>query len=143
MRNVIISGVVVMAIAIGTLACACGGGDADIDSQLLGYWIESNSEGGLLLDEDNYGWGYEIARNGDLTTARLDWDNEVLTTEATGPFGKIKYAQDGEWEMETEGESMEGTYLLSIITSPTNVEHLFLTLSLGGTTYMVKVAELD
>jgi len=143
MKNARRLSVFVMAIAIGTLACACGGGDADIDSRLFGYWIESDSEGGVLLDDDGYGWGNEIARNGDLTTARLDWNNEVLTTEATGPFGKLNYANDGEWEMEIEGEIVEGTYSLSTITSSTNVEHLFLTLSLDGTTYAVKVAELD
>lgn len=143
MKTARILSVFVMALAIGTLASACGGGDADIDSRLLGYWIESDSDGALLLDEDNYGWGVEIARDGDLTEARLDWDRAVVETEATGPFGKVTYAQDGEWNMESEGESMEGTYSLSTITSSSDDEHLMLTLSLDGTTYMVKVAELE
>jgi hypothetical protein len=130
--------------AAGTLFfSACGGTDVNIDDGIPGYWIESNSDGALTIDNDGYGWGYEIARNGDLTVARLDWANEVLNTEATGPFGKLLTASGGVWEVEVGGESSEGTYSLSTTTGESG-EHPFLTINMGGgTEYYVMVAALQ
>jgi len=121
---------------------ACGGSDVNIDDGLPGYWIESDSDGALIIDGDGYGWGVEIARNGNLTTARLDWNAETLTTEKTGPFGKLLEASGGKWKTKIDGEVSEGTYTLST-TSGEAGEHPFLTVDMGGVQYMVMVAELE
>jgi len=134
----------VITLTAGMLVSACGGTAVNIDSQLLGYWIKSDSAGGLTIDGDGYGWGYEIASNGNLTVARLDWNAESLTTEATGPFARLTTASGGVWEIEIDGGEgpSSGSYTLSTITSSSEVQHPFLTVSMGGTEYLVKVAEL-
>jgi hypothetical protein len=138
----LLSTVVVLLVA-GWLISACGGSDVNIDGQLPGYWISSDSNGALYIDNDGYGWGYEIAKNGDLTVARLDWNAESLTTEATGPFGRLVKASGGVWEVVIGGEETStGSYTLSTVISSGEVEHPFLTVFIGGTEYLVKVAEL-
>jgi len=135
---------VVITLTAGTLISACGGSDVNVDSQLLGYWIQSDSAGALIVDNDSYAWGYEIASNGDLTVARLDMNAESLTTEASGPFARLVTASGGVWEVEVDGGEgpATGTYTLSTVMSSGEVEHPFLTVSMGGTEYLVKVAEL-
>ncbi|MBN2496446.1 MAG: hypothetical protein JXR96_17765 [Deltaproteobacteria bacterium] len=137
------SGVMCILFTIAALSVSSCGGGADIDPALLGYWIESDSDGGLYIDGDGYGWGVEIARNGNLTVARLDWDAGVINTEATGPFAKVLTARGGVLEVEEEGEVVQGSYTLSSVTSTTGDTHPFLTVDLGGTDYYVKVAELQ
>lgn len=121
---------------------ACGGSGANLDEGIPGYWIESDSSGALLIDNDGYGWGFEIARSGSLTVARLDWSAESLTTEATGPFGKLLEASDGNWKVKIDGEVSEGTYTLSTTTGEAG-EHPFLTIDMGGAAYYVMVAPLQ
>ncbi len=131
--------------ATGTLLIsACGGSDVGIEDGIPGYWIASDSNGGLYIDNDGYGWGYEIARNGDLTVIRLDWAKGILATDDGGPFGKLLQAYDGVWKVEIDEEVSEGSYSLSTTTSESGKKHPFLTINMGGgTEYYVMVLELD
>ncbi len=144
MRKSTILRAVVVALTAGMLVSACGGTDVNIDSQLLGYWIKSDSAGALIIDGDGYGWGYEIASNGNLTVARMDYNAKNLTTEATGNFARLLTASGGVWEIEVSGGEgpNSGTYTLSTVMSG-EVQAPFLTVSMGGTEYLVKVAELQ
>lgn len=134
---------------VGLLACAmfvflAGCGGEDLDSDLFGYWIECDGTGAVYLDEDAYGWGFEINDGGELTTARLDYNAEQIQTEANGPFGRLLSASKGKFKVEIDGEGTDkGNYSITQITS--NAGGVFPMLTISGTAAAgnyLKLAEL-
>lgn len=134
---------------IGLFACVlivglsgCGG--EDLDKALMGYWIECDSEGAVYIDDDGYGWGFEVNEGGDLTTARLDYYGEVIQTEANGPFGRLLSASKGKFKVDIDGEgTSKGTYSITSITA--DAGGTFPMLSVSGTPaagHYLKLAEL-
>ena len=138
--------VLVALMASATLGLfACGDSDSvDLEPAILGYWIECDSQGSVYIDNDGYGWGFEVKRNGEVTTARLDYDTFTIVTDANGPFAKLWEAQNGIWDMEFYGEGRsEGTYSISTIQSGEAVLPFLAVDEGGGMAYYVKLADLQ
>lgn len=121
--------------------------EVDVDPALFGYWLECRADNGsILVDGDGFGWGFELNRSGDLTTARADSRTSTIVTEARGPFGHLSHARNGIWQadrMDLPETPTSGVYSLGSVMGTSGTLQPILTIDLMGTTTYVKAAELQ
>lgn len=124
------------------LSCDSDSTRSNIDPSVQGFWIESDAEGGLIIDGDGYGWGVMIEADGDVTQVRMEWATGQVVDDAGGPMFTMLSAADGSF---TTSEGDSGTYVLSTTVSSTGAVHPFIAMTLSGqpTAYYVKMANID
>jgi hypothetical protein len=88
-----------------------------VDNKLVGFWFKLTGEDRIAIDVDGYFWGVQIEQNGNVTVARLDYNNATLTTEATGPAFKLTKTDGGDFTGTSDGETFTGTYQFGTVSN--------------------------
>ncbi len=134
-------GILICTLCVGLIGC--GGGDAELDNELFGYWFECDYSGAVYIDDDDYGWGFQIAADGVMTTARLDFWEEIIELH-TSPFGRLLKAHNGQFKVDIDGEgTSKGSYSITRMTSDEGYNFSMLNLSGSAAAgYYLKLANL-
>lgn len=111
---------VLISVAFISLCTGCKKDDNTtpaVDNNLVGFWFKLTSEDRIAVDIDGYFWGLKIEQNGDITVARLDYNDATITTEASGAVFKLTKADGGTFTGTSDGETFTGTYQLGTVSN--------------------------
>ncbi len=83
----------------------------ELDEDFQGYWFKLDSEGETLIaDADDYIWGLQFEKNGEVTVARLNNNNGNIDIDDRDAVFIFSSAENNFFTGSENGKTVKGTY---------------------------------